>query len=352
MCAGLVRAWRRNASKLLRQAGIPATAPWPLQPCGLMLALALLSLLCLLVLTVFAPSKTGQSTSDRLRGPKLALGNISEELVLLRSQDLTEHATEHWRMLLPGTHDNFEDFLTSVLSGLRARPLGRPCLNYFLKELAQTVVKGDPMWLEFGVWKGQSLQALGTRSHELGRKGKVFGFDSFKGLPEVWRNSSGILGEKWAAKWTQKGSFDIGGSPPPEYFVDPDNADFVVGWFNESLPPFLLREAGQVGFVHVDSDLYSSALTALRGVTPRLRSGAVIVFDELINYPGFRDGEVKALYEWIESQEFRDSGLMGVQIIGYRGPNLLGDDAELAAAIREQRGEGRKYPQDAIFRVW
>eukprot|EP00971_Amphidinium_carterae_P189540 3762359-Amphidinium_carterae.1 len=38
-----------------------------------------------------------------------------------------------------------------------------------------------------------------------------------------------------------QGAFDLGGKPP-EFFVDPDVAEFVVGWFNESLPAFLARE--------------------------------------------------------------------------------------------------------------
>merc|ERR1712087_704292 len=119
----------------------------------------------------------------------------------------------------------------------------------------------------------------------------------------------------------------------------------------ESLPPFLASHSGPVSFIHVDSDLYSSAISVLQLLTPRIQPGAVLVFDELINYPGFREGEMRALYEWLESPKFRDSGLVGVQVVGYRGPHLLVDDDELATAIRTQRGEGRLYPQDAVFRV-
>ena len=208
----------------------------------------------------------------------------------------------------------------------------------------------DSLWLEFGVWRGRSLNMLARKSMELKRPRKVFGFDSFKGLPENWRNSA-ALGEKWAKRWTAQGAFDLGGEAP-ELFVDTEGADFVVGWFNESLPPFLERETGPVSFIHVDSDLYSSAATVFSLATPRLQAGAVIVFDELINYPGFREGEMRALYEWLESPGFRASGLTGVEVVGYRGPNLLTDEEELTEAIRGQKGEGRKWPQDAIFRVW
>lgn len=264
--------------------------------------------------------------------------------------DLRQHPEQHWRMLMPGCCGDFQGFLASTADALRARPFGRPCLDEALEKLAPHLA-ADTLWLEFGVWMGQSLNQMGKRSAQLNRSKKVFGFDSFKGLPEVWRNSSGILGEAWSKRWTARGAFDLGGYPP-EFFVDTKSVEFVVGWFNESLPQFLSTQAGLVSFIHVDSDLYSSAISVLSLLTTRIQPGAVLVFDELINYPGFREGEMRALYDWLESPGFRESGLTGVQVVGYRGPNVLVDDAHLAASIRAQRGEGRKYPQDALFRVW
>ena len=35
-----------------------------------------------------------------------------------------------------------------------------------------------------------------------------------------------------------------------------------------------------------------------RHVGPYLRDGALLVFDELVNYPAYREGEMRALYEW------------------------------------------------------
>lgn len=272
------------------------------------------------------------------------------EAAALLQKDFAGHAGEHWRMLLPQKAEDFDVFVASVAGALRARPLGQTCLAYAMNELAPKLDL-DSLWLEFGVWRGGSLSFISKTSKRLGRRRKVYGFDSFRGLPETWRTSTGILGDSWAKRWVAKGAFDLGGEAP-ELFVDTSAAAFVVGWFNESIPPFMAEETGPVSFVHVDSDLYSSAITALSAVTPRLVSGAVIVFDELINYPGFRDGEIRALYEWLHSPEFRDSSLTGIQVVGYRGPNLVEGDAALAAHIREQRGEGRKWPQDAIFRVW
>lgn len=291
-----------------------------------------------------SPPPAGSFLGHRERRP-----HDGDQLLL---QDFHMHPHENWRMLLPGSRNN-EVFVGSMVTALRARPLGRPCLDYALDVLAPQLDK-DSLWLEFGVWMGRSLTALGKKSAELGRRHKVFGFDSFKGLPETWRtNASGSapLGDKWAQRWTEKGSFDLGGQPP-ELFVDKGAVDFVVGWFNESLPRFLEREHTPVSLVHIDSDLYASAALVLRLIAPRLRRGAILIFDEIINWPGYANSEARALGEWLNSAAFRDAGLTGVQVIGYRGPSLLARDQDLQAAITKQRGEGRQYPQDGLFRVW
>jgi len=54
-------------------------------------------------------------------------------------------------------------------------------------------------------------------------------------------------------------------------------------------------------FIHIDCDLYSSTKFILNTVKEYINPGCVIVFDELVNYPGFDGdtGELKAFYEFI-----------------------------------------------------
>ena len=75
-------------------------------------------------------------------------------------------------------------------------------------------------------------------------------------------------------------------------------AALVVGWFDETLPGFLGQHEGPVDFLHVDCDLYSSTVTVLEHVGPRLRPGSVVVFDEYFNYPGWQGGEHLAWQEY------------------------------------------------------
>ena len=131
------------------------------------------------------------------------------------------------------------------------------------------------LFLEFGVASGRTIRHLAG----LVPKVQLYGFDSFQGLPEDWRTDFG------------KGAFS--GSLPPV----PANVSLVQGWFNESLPEFLKTHEGNVSYLHVDCDLYSSTKCVFDLLSERIVSGTIIVFDEYWNYPGWRDHEFKAFEE-------------------------------------------------------
>lgn len=134
------------------------------------------------------------------------------------------------------------------------------------------------MALEFGVYTGATLKIIAKA-----RESEVYGFDSFEGLPEDWRNGF------------PAGTFTMDGLP------DVPGAELVPGWFDETLPKFLEQHTGPVTFLHVDCDLYSSTKTVLDLVGPRLVEGSVIVFDEYFNYPQWQEHEYKAWMEHVEA---------------------------------------------------
>ena len=57
----------------------------------------------------------------------------------------------------------------------------------------------------------------------------------------------------------------------------------------------------KVSFVHIDADLYSSTKCVMDALKDYFDTDCVIIFDELVNYPGFDSdkGELKALFEFI-----------------------------------------------------
>jgi hypothetical protein len=133
--------------------------------------------------------------------------------------------------------------------------------------------------LEFGVYSGTTLKIIAqARGGE-----SVYGFDSFEGLPEVWRSGY------------PAGTFDMDSLP------DVPGAELVVGWFDDVLPGFLEAHPGPVDLLHVDCDLYSSTKTVLELVGPRLRPGSIVVFDEYFNYSGWQEHEHRAWLEHVEA---------------------------------------------------
>lgn len=158
---------------------------------------------------------------------------------------------------------------------------------------ALSLAPTDGMALEFGVYEGRTLRVIaGARRNQ-----QVFGFDSFQGLPEDWR--SGL----------PAGTFATDDVP-----VIP-GAELVVGLFADTLPDFLADHPGPVSFLHVDADLYTSAVTIFKHVGPRLQPGSVIVFDEYFNYPGWQRHEHRA---W---QEFVAASAVGFEYAAYTGNN-------------------------------
>lgn len=140
--------------------------------------------------------------------------------------------------------------------------------------------------LEFGVGQGMSTRLIA-------RHMPVIGFDTFQGLPEDWRDGF------------PAGSFAQ--THPPAI----DNADFVIGLFEDTLPAADLTLIDRVGLVHIDCDLYSATCTVLEHVGPHLQPGCYVVFDEWHGYPGCADFEQRA---W---REFADSTGIHWRVIGH-----------------------------------
>lgn len=137
----------------------------------------------------------------------------------------------------------------------------------------------DGLILEFGVFKGASLSVIAQETLQ-----PVYGFDSFEGLPEDWTHLQ------------RKGRFSLEGRMPE---MQEENVRLIRGWFDRTLPEFLVEHPEPVRFLHVDSDLYSSAVTILTQLRSRIVPGTVIVFDEYLNYPGWEHHEFRAFREFI-----------------------------------------------------
>lgn len=149
--------------------------------------------------------------------------------------------------------------------------------------ISKSDLKNDKLICEFGVFSGNTINHIASLTKQI-----IFGFDSFEGLPERWRDGFG------------KGHFKVKALPK----VQP-NVILIKGWFNETIPTFIKDHNEEVGFLHIDCDLYSSTKTIFELLADRIHPGCIIVFDEYFNYPGWKDGEYKAFQEFLEKYKLR-----------------------------------------------
>ena len=134
-------------------------------------------------------------------------------------------------------------------------------------------------------------------------------------MPEFWRGGF------------PEGAFDV--SNEDLHFEA--NCVLYQGLFEDTLPKFLQNVQSNARLIHVDCDLYSSTMSALHLLTPRIRPGTVLVFDEYFNYPGWQEHEHKAF------REFLDEARYGCKYIAY---NTLGQQvAVLVTGIQDPSGQ-------------
>ncbi|HBS47826.1 TPA: hypothetical protein DEO28_01630 [Candidatus Dependentiae bacterium] len=155
-------------------------------------------------------------------------------------------------------------------------------------KMASDLVCLDGAFIELGVCTGKTINFIAA----LNPHKKIFGFDSFEGLPEDWVRQDNTM---------PKGTFGYKNPmmlPPVLH-----NVVLIKGWFKETLPIFVQEylKNTPIAFLHVDSDIYSSAITALKTLKNNIQEGTVIIFDEFYNYPGSEDHELKAFNEFLET---------------------------------------------------
>lgn len=205
------------------------------------------------------------------------------------------------------THAVPQKTLSTNVSDIYFKKEIEDCFNHFVKEFPNAVLLpgrqrvrkhafktaldnnfDGASYLEFGVWKGLSTNQFARMLKPMGLR--LYAFDSFEGLVEDWNGFS-----------LEKGAFDLKGKVPK---LD-RNVVLVKGSIQQSLPLFLAEHKDlQINFIHVDVDTYETSKFILAKLKKYLVDGAIILFDELYNFPGWRHGEYRALSEEFDRNEY------------------------------------------------
>lgn len=157
-------------------------------------------------------------------------------------------------------------------------------------------------YLEFGVFQGDSLTCMyeALEDRRLDRV-RLYGFDSFEGLPPVEHPEDVKLG------WHQ-GQFSSSEQRTLERLegngVDLGRITLVKGFYSETLVPGAAQRLGidEASVIMIDCDLYTSAKQALDFCAPLIKREAVVFFDDWTLGAGDGDGELgeqRAFAEWL-----------------------------------------------------
>ena len=134
------------------------------------------------------------------------------------------------------------------------------------------------VYLEFGVYVGTSLLCMHRASRAVGLEQlRLYGFDSFQGMPEVTATESAGV---WQPGWL-RAEYSLVREHLTRNGIDWDRTTLVPGWFEETLVPGLARQLGikKAGIIMIDCEIYSAALTALTFCAPLIRDRAVVFLD-------------------------------------------------------------------------
>jgi hypothetical protein len=144
-------------------------------------------------------------------------------------------------------------------------------------------------YFEFGVAGGFSFRWW--LEHNRLPASRFFGFDTFEGLPE-----------KWGA--FEKGSMAYA---MESLQVSDARAGFYKGLFQETLIPFLEKyDNANRKLVHIDSDLFSSALFTMSQLYRFFHPGDILLFDEF----------AVPQHEFLAFKIFTESFYVNYEVIG------------------------------------
>jgi hypothetical protein len=149
-----------------------------------------------------------------------------------------------------------------------------------------SVISDELLFIEFGVFTGNTFQMI--RSN-LPDNIKLYGFDTFIGLPEDWMiDDKNIL--------YPKGTFALNYIPNNQI-----NTEFIVGEVQNTIDNFLTTKTQNISLVHFDMDLYNPTFFVLEKIKDKIFNGTILIFDDFYNMPGWENHSFKALLDFINT---------------------------------------------------
>lgn len=174
-------------------------------------------------------------------------------------------------------------------------------INY----VAKKGIKGD--FVECGVWKGGNLMVFEILNKKLNLKKKVFGFDTYEGMPTPSIHDIKFSGwsaiENYDKRLKSENGYCLATLDEVKkninFEVPYNNINLIKGkventlHLNKNLPD-------DISILRLDTDFYESTLVELEVLYPKLANGGILIIDDYGSYQGAK----KAVDEYFKHRPF------------------------------------------------
>jgi O-methyltransferase len=159
-------------------------------------------------------------------------------------------------------------------------------------------ITGD--YAEFGCHQAGSFVGAHRALAEFAPHRHMWAFDSWQALPDDHPRDAH---PGWALGVGGVGGVDRFHAACERLGVPREAYTAVEGFYKDTLPP--RRDGGEprdIALAYIDCDLYSSTVTVLDFLAPRLKHGMIVAFDDYYCWtPTDASGERVALHEFLEA---------------------------------------------------
>lgn len=148
----------------------------------------------------------------------------------------------------------------------------------------------DYSFVEMGVAKGGCLAIMKLAS---GKRNRIFGFDSFDGMPAITKEDLGNYNKSCPVTGFGKMGDNLSGGINSVYItfdklnLKMDNVTLVKGFFQDTLlVPENIENIGKIGVLRLDGDWYESTKICLETLYDKVVDGGVVIIDDYGHWIG------------------------------------------------------------------
>ena len=153
-------------------------------------------------------------------------------------------------------------------------------IRYLIEKINEEKISGD--LIEAGIWKGGVIIYMRACLLSLNMNNKVFGADSFAGLPEI---DDQTYPEDKIYRQILKNGNDKGLIISEDEVIEnlnkfgfhDDNTILLKGWFNETLKDGRINK---ISLLRIDGDMYKSTYEALDLLYHKVTKGGYVIIDD------------------------------------------------------------------------